>query len=144
MAAQELTARFWSKVEPTGFCWLWSSALEYGGYPIYWIGDGVSRRAHRLAYEFLVGPIPDGMTLDHLCRVRRCVNPDHLEICSAGENARRSPLAPYNQKARWTHCLRGHEFTEENTAHNSAGRRECRTCRNDGARRRRTNNRRKR
>lgn len=121
--------RFWEKVspEPNTGCWLWTSALEFGGYPILWIGDGNSARAHRYAYEQLRGPIPAGLTLDHLCRVRSCVNPAHLDPCTAGENARRSPNAPYNVRARQTHCKRGHAFDERNTAiHN--GRRECRAC----------------
>ena len=122
----QLDQRFWSKVDVAD-CWVWTSAVDFGGYGIFWIGSGVSRKAHRLAYESLVGTIPDGLTLDHLCRNRSCVNPDHLEPCTSGENARRSPLAPYNVKARWTHCKRGHEFTRENTLIRSA-RRSCRIC----------------
>jgi hypothetical protein len=129
--------RFWAKVNkggPTpeqrpelGPCWLWTSALENGGYPILWIGGGKSVRAHRFAYELLKGPIPAGLTLDHLCRVRNCVNPDHLDPCTAGENAARSPLAPYNVRAASDRCGRGHVFDAENTLIHH-GRRECRAC----------------
>jgi hypothetical protein len=129
--------RFWAKVNKggpvpacapgLGPCWLWTSALDDGGYPILWLADGKSVRAHRFAYELLRGAIPFRLTLDHLCRVRNCVNPNHLDPCTSGENAARSPLAPYNVRAAQTHCQRGHEFTLANTAtHN--GRRECRAC----------------
>jgi hypothetical protein len=121
--------RFWEKVskQPGDGCWFWTSALDAGGYPILWIGGGRSVRAHRFAYGLIVGPIPDGLTLDHLCRVRHCVNPSHLEPCTAGENAKRSPNAPYNVKAASDRCARSHLFDEQNTAlHN--GRRECRAC----------------
>jgi hypothetical protein len=129
--------RFWPKVHKLGpvpghntglgKCWVWTSALDFGGYPILWIGDGRSVRAHRFSYQLLVGPIPEGLTLDHLCRNKRCVNPAHLDPCTAGENARRSPLAPYNVRATQTHCKRGHEFSEQNTMIHH-GRRECREC----------------
>lgn len=124
------------KVEKTPTCWLWTGALDQGFYGIHWVGAGVSRRAHRLAYEWLVGPVPEGLTLDHLCRVRNCVNPAHLDPCTAGENAARSPLAPYWVKARATHCKNGHEFTTENTRLHH-GRRACRACVNAYARERR-------
>lgn len=119
--------RFWAKVQKTDTCWLWTGALDYGGYGILWQGQGRSVRAHRYSYELLVGPIPVGLTIDHICAVRNCVNPVHLDPCTAAENVRRSPNTPYRIKARQTHCLRGHEFDQKNTAiHN--GRRECRRC----------------
>ena len=88
-------SRFWPKVVKTESCWIWTGAKDHGGYGVHWVGGGVSRRAHRLAYEWGIGPVPEGMTLDHLCRTRACVNPAHLDPCTAGENAARSPLAPY-------------------------------------------------
>jgi hypothetical protein len=84
--------------------------------------------AHRLAYELLVGPIPDGLTLDHLCRTRNCINPWHLEPCTLKENQLRSPVINANK----THCRNGHEYTEENTRHyvrkGGAKMRTCRKC----------------
>jgi hypothetical protein len=77
--------RFFDLVTPTGFCWEWGGGLMGGDY-----GTFDNRAAHRFAYEFLVGPIPDGLHLDHLCRVRHCVNPDHLEPVTVEENNRRS------------------------------------------------------
>ena len=80
--------RFWSKADrtdPSG-CWLWTAAVdEQTGYGRLGIGTR-SVAAHRIAFELFVGPIPDGMVIDHLCRVRRCVNPDHLEAVSQREN----------------------------------------------------------
>lgn len=72
-------------------CWIWTGALNgsrYGSIEV----DGRLRRPHRLLYEFVVGVIPEGLELDHLCRVRHCVNPDHLEAVTRSENLRRSPL----------------------------------------------------
>lgn len=96
--------RFWEKVEKTDSCWLWTAALSQDGYGLF--RDGRSQSAHRWLYKQLVGEIPDGLQLDHLCRVRNCVNPAHLEPVTLAENARRGRL---------THCKRGHELTPENT-----------------------------
>ena len=120
--------RFWSKVDATGDCWLWTAALNSGGY-----GAFRSRPAHRVAYELLVGPIQD--TLDHLCRNRRCVNPDHLEPVSSVENVMRGEsIAARN--ARKATCQRGHDEWAERKDGNG---RWCRACgREDGKRRRGT------
>lgn len=134
-AKRPLATRFWEKVQKTDSCWLWTGAT-IRGYGVIWENERKrAARAHRVAWELLRGPIPDGLTLDHLCRTTLCVNPDHLEPCGAGENARRSPLAPYNVKARATHCKRGHVFDGANTSRHH-GRRECRACTRDRARQR--------
>jgi hypothetical protein len=104
-------ARFWSKVEKTPGCWIWTGALTEEGYGLLGIGGTKNRLAHRWSYERFVGPIPEGLQLDHLCRVRNCVNPEHLEPVTAGENARRSPLTCVNK----THCPHGHAYDETNT-----------------------------
>lgn len=105
-----------------GPCWIWTGSYSSPGYGQAWDGSR-TRPAHSLIYELLVGPIPDGMELDHLCRVRACVNPDHIEPVTHAENMRRSTEAR-------THCIHGHEFTPENTAHKKAtGARECLICR---------------
>lgn len=76
---------------PTGSdCWLWTGYVAAGGYGEFHLA-GRTRKAHRVAYELLVGPVPEGLDLDHLCRVRRCVNPEHLEPVTRQENLRRSP-----------------------------------------------------
>lgn len=85
--------RFWAKVDRSGDCWRWTGALARGGYGFAVVGSRDDpqryRNAHRFAYELSVGPIPEGLELDHLCRNRRCVNPAHLEPVTHSENMRR-------------------------------------------------------
>lgn len=90
-----LADRFWAKVEKSDSCWLWTGALfPSNGYGALHL-DGAAVPAHRVSYELNVGPIPDGLTIDHLCRVRACVRPDHLEPVTQAENLRRA--RPYRQ-----------------------------------------------
>jgi HNH endonuclease len=98
-------------------CWLWTGRINDGGYANY--GKDY---AHRVIYERSVGPIPKGLELDHLCRIRHCVNPAHLEPVTRKENVRRGLLGVLH-----THCRNGHQLTPENTNYNK-GRRFCRTC----------------
>jgi hypothetical protein len=121
-------ARFWSKVEPTGFCWNWTKHVDEDGYG-YFRKGGKAVRVHRWSYENLVGPIPDGLVLDHLCRNRRCVNPDHLEPVTRRENTLRGYTLAAAQVKR-THCPNNHEYTPANTIKNGDGKRRCRTCKN--------------
>ena len=120
--------RFWSKVQQTAGCWLWHGARIRDGYGSIRVG-GRSVLAHRLAWELLRGPIPPGLTLDHLCRVRNCVNPDHLEPVTFKENVMRGNGVSA-QEARRTACIHGHLFTPENTYRPTNGRqkRSCRAC----------------
>lgn len=98
--------------------------------------DGKQRYAHRLAYEWAVGPIPPGAQIDHLCREPRCINPDHLEAVTQRENIVRGE-SPSAVNARKTHCLHGHEFTPENTYRRpDDGNRQCRACANERNRQR--------
>jgi hypothetical protein len=121
--------RFWPKVDKNGPvpshapelgpCWLWLGYRRDGRYP--WMSyAGRPTAAYRVAYMLLVGPIPDGLHLDHLCRVVFCVNPAHLEPVTQQENNRR-------QAAAITHCPQGHEYTPENTGYDR-GSRYCRIC----------------
>lgn len=119
---------FWAKVDrcDPDHCWLWQGTPNVaGGYGR--LGKGGYARAHRFAYELLIGPIPKGLTLDHLCRVRLCVNPKHLEPVTIGVNALRG-VSPNAQNARKTHCLRGHPFNAKNTYVRTDGHRTCRPC----------------
>lgn len=112
--------------EPNTGCWLWLGSLNHNGYGTGSMG-GESYRAHRLSHELFKGPIPEYMQIDHLCRVRCCVNHEHLEAVPQRENNRRS-LSLTAMQARQTHCIRGHEFTPANTIRNG-GHRRCRECR---------------
>jgi hypothetical protein len=102
---------------------------------------GTSRRAHRVAYELAVGPIPPGLQVDHLCRVRDCVNPAHLDPVTKRENNLRSK-SPFAEAARATHCANSHPFSPENLA-NEPGRRCCKTCKAEYARRTKENRKRR-
>ena len=89
--------RFWAKVHKTDTCWLWTAGTldgygRFHGGGSYEKGTARQWKAHRFAYTLHHGPIEDGTTLDHLCRVKNCVNPDHLEPVSALENQRRKPI----------------------------------------------------
>lgn len=111
-------------------CWEWTGAHNPGGYGRIGGGGkrGPSLLAHRVLYERMVGPIPDGLTLDHLCRNPSCVRPDHLEPVTNRENILRG-TSPVADRARQTHCIRGHAFTAENTyTHPQRGTRHCRAC----------------
>lgn len=127
-----LPERFWSKVrvDPTG-CWLWTASKDLKGYGTFQLHSRRAVRAHRIAVEILVAPIPVELTCDHLCRVKNCVNPAHIEVVTNRTNSLRGNNA-CAINARKTHCARGHEFTLENTTlrhdgHRS-GHRTCYTC----------------
>lgn len=135
---QRLDARiyhFWKRVDFTASCWFWRGPVSQGrGYGLFGfkLSDRTIKRvlAHRFAYELCVGVIPDGMTLDHLCRVRHCVNPDHLEPVSLRENVMRG-TSTSAINSRKTQCIRGHPFDRWNTYRNPiTGKRYCRICAN--------------
>lgn len=118
--------RFWGKVEFTDDCWLWTGTQNQKGYGRASV-QGRAVQAHRWAYEFCVGPIPDGLTIDHLCRVRNCVNPDHLEPVTNRVNLSRG-FSPSAICARKTHCPQGHPYSGDNLYVKPNGWRECRIC----------------
>lgn len=126
---RDVLERAMEKVDVTDTCWLWTAHINRAGYGRIGTQLGTDL-AHRVIYQLTVGPIPDGLHLDHLCRVRHCVNPAHLEPVTAAENLARSlaPLATKMRHAARTHCKNGHEFSEENTGIDGNGSRVCRTC----------------
>lgn len=109
-------------------CWLWQGFLNQYGYGrAKWRGR--NWLVHRLVYELMERPIPAGLTIDHLCRVRNCLNPGHMEPVTSRENTLRGDTVPARHLAK-THCSRGHEFNEENTYRFGPERRwrQCRPC----------------
>lgn len=119
--------RFWLKVDRTDTCWLWTASVTAAGYAQLSINNR-PHLGHRLAYEWLVGPIPPGTELDHLCRTPACVRPEHLEPVPHVVNVLRGQ-SPMAINARKTHCVHGHEFTPANTyIHPTRGKRHCLAC----------------
>jgi hypothetical protein len=114
--------RFEAQIVPSedGDCWLWIGAVSASGYGNF-KAAGRQTSPHRWSYEYHIAEIPAGLTLDHLCRVKVCVNPYHLEPVSRGENTRRAQIK--------THCWRGHELSPENRyLIPSTGKTACRPC----------------
>lgn len=124
--------RFMEKlsVDSSG-CWLWIAHIDSDRYGILKV-DGKNRKAHRWSYEHYIGPIPADLDLDHLCRVRHCVNPLHLEPVTTGENQRRGLNG-----ALKTLCVNGHAYTPDNVMVTSAGRRRCIICEKEAQQRHR-------
>lgn len=122
--------RFWQNIEKTETCWPWRGNFRpngYGRHEGFYEGSYQVLSAHRMSYVLHHGPIPEGLTIDHLCRNRACVNPAHLEVVSVGENILRG-ISPWAVNKAKTHCKYGHEFTEDNTRMDGAGNRACRIC----------------
>lgn len=131
------TVRFWARVETAGpvlrsdlgACWTWTGGLSSTGYGDYWVSVRVVP-AHRFAYESAVGPIPEGLHIDHLCRNPPCVRPSHLEPVTPGENFRRG-IAPNAVNSLAGQCIKGHPRTSANMVLDVYGRKRCRPCANE-------------
>ena len=132
---KNVEARFWQRVEKTDGCWNWKGFLRPDGYGIisirHFTRHHILVRVHRVSYELIKGRIPEGMILDHLCRNRLCVNPDHLEPVTNKENLLRGETV-YAINARKTHCPWGHPLSGDNLAEDDLrkGKRHCKICRN--------------
>lgn len=136
-----LPKRFWIKVDPDGPvpvnrpdlgpCWLWIASLDehgYGQFGVLFPGGHRPRRAHRVAYEALIAPIPNELVSDHLCRTARCVNPAHIEPVPQRINLMRGESFSAVNSIK-THCPHGHAYDAENTHFEVAtGQRKCRAC----------------
>lgn len=117
----------WAKVTKTDSCWLWNGRMTPDGYGRRsWRGKEVS--VHKIVYSLLVADVPQGLVIDHLCRTRSCVNPEHMEIVTNRENVLRGIGIPAINK-RKTHCKRGHELNEVNSRIDKRGGRYCELCR---------------
>lgn len=122
--------RFFRRVEVTPTCWLWHGERTHNGYGRFYQDETQSSVAHRWLYVRLVGPVPEGLQLDHLCRVRECVNVDHLEPVTPLENTRRGEGGAHMR--RKTECPAGHPYDLANTKINirrdGSRQRACRAC----------------
>ena len=129
-----IKCRLLSKVDKQGDCWEYTGCINPYGYGVISIGRvegrSVARFAHRVSYQEHIGEIPDGLQLDHLCRNRKCVNPEHLEPVTNKENTDRGMCAEVNRarKLNQTHCKRGHPLSGKNLYRHPNGKRHCRTC----------------
>lgn len=115
--------RIINKIEPQGDCWIWKGIISYKGYGLINVNQQ-KRKAHRYSYTHFINKIPDGMTIDHLCRVRACVNPDHLEVVTLVENIRRGLIFRQPKKQ----CNYGHPLIDNNLYINYRGHRSCLKC----------------
>lgn len=125
---RKIEDRFWEKVKITKKCWNWKGKTNRG-YGMLWVGKGKSIMPHIFSYRLHKGEIPKGLQIDHLCRNRKCMNPEHLEAVTLKENVLRgNGLSAIN--SRKTHCKYGHIFDVNNTL-NYRGQRHCRKCKRD-------------
>lgn len=115
--------RFWTKVRKSDGCWIWTAGLR-SGYGSFWL-NGKNKFAHVISYRIAGRVVPAGLELDHLCRNRSCLNPDHLEPVTRAVNMARGQVN--DKKRSMTHCEAGHEYSESNTRIEN-GMRRCRQC----------------
>lgn len=124
---ERLRGRFWKYVKKTESCWMWTGEVTPNGYGTLSC-RGHNRMAHRISFELFVGPIPDRMNIDHLCRNRICVNPSHLEPVTHRENVLRG-IGLCATNAKKTCCKRGHDLSAAHIESN--GRRSCTKCKSE-------------
>lgn len=120
--------------EPNSGCVLWLGHVNGNGYGQISVGKRRKLAAHRAAYEHRFGSVPEGHVLDHLCRVRSCINPEHLEAVTTRENILRG-ISPSALRAKQTHCVHGHPLSGDNLRISALGQRQCRECNRAAVRR---------
>lgn len=130
LTGRTVDERFWAKVDKTATCWNWTGYRDKRGYGRFGFGNRLVQ-PHRFAYEALVGPIPEGLVLDHLCRNPSCVNPGHLDPVTQAENMRRGEIREHHANTLKTHCKRGHPLSGDNIYDLASGARECKTCKRE-------------
>jgi hypothetical protein len=137
LTPEDYLARFWSRVQKSNWCWLWTGTVSSSGYGVMRIDcskanpKGRLVYAHRYAFENTKGAVPKGLELDHLCRNRRCVNPDHLEPVTPRVNQLRG-TGPAARNARKTHCSKGHLFAGQSLyLRPDTGNRQCLICKHE-------------
>jgi hypothetical protein len=133
--AERAVEIFWSRVEITASCWYWRGSCDIDGYGQFGINKK-TWKAHRFAYETMIGSIPLGYEPHHTCNNPGCVNPDHLEVVTRREHILKNRswgVATWNLNK--THCPKGHPYDEDNTYHEPGGGRGCRICRKEATRR---------
>lgn len=124
---------FWAKVGKSKFCWEWKAGKDGEGYGRFAIGSGRNASAHRISYLITKGELKEGMTLDHLCKNKGCVNPEHLEQVSSRENSLRAKNTIAYINADKIHCPQGHPLLGKNlivSKNGYNGARRCRECKN--------------
>ena len=120
-----MNERLWAKVDATGDCWEWTASKDQDGYGLFHLpSPRRTRRAHRVVWEELIGPIPDGMVVDHWCKNPSCVNPDHLNLTTQRMNVLRG-VSTGARAIRTNQCIHGHSLAD---AYTWNGKRKCRTC----------------
>lgn len=128
LVTPSVSERFWAKVEMRGECWEWVAGKVGTGYGHFAQGGPDKMiMAHRWSFEAMVAEIPEGLELDHLCRNKACVNPEHLEPVTHAVNIERNPNAINKTCADVTECPQGHKYDEQNTRIYK-GHRNCRAC----------------
>lgn len=133
---ERLPKRFWDKVQVSEKgCWIWTAHRDKDGYGTFYYTELKTDRAHRIAYLTIKGDIASGLVIDHLCRVRNCVNPEHLEPVTSAENTNRGidvgvlggKINAEMQRSK-THCPKGHPYSGENLGVSPQNKRYCKEC----------------
>jgi len=125
--SSEVETSFWKRVRKTQGCWDWAGSIHNSTGYGYFYPSGETVLAHRFSYELNVGTIPEGLTIDHLCKNRRCVQPEHMEVVTIRVNLLRGDGFS-GKNHRKTHCPSGHPYAGDNLIVTGTGWRQCRRC----------------